>query len=194
MNGKLGKDMLRVAKRIIARAKKIGGRPSCERITLRKGWALTSDGKVAIVVRGTGCNDSGYLEFKPKGLGTGAAIEFGANGAGIKVKQGEQFTQHEIVDDKLTAQIESGYPDLFKPYDASKYHDPIYVDPQAMIDALDVFFKKQHPDGALPRVMISMPKGGRADAPVLFSGLVDDGDGTPNHDGAAFVAPMTVQE
>jgi hypothetical protein len=183
-NGHLGKDFIRVAKRIVARAKKAGGRPLLERIFCAKGTATASCDKVLIQID-TGSDAVGYVDPKPLAA---KDAEFFVKSDGLNVRQDETLTHHVKPADGDYTDIQKHFPQLTNP-GGTGYHDAILVDPVALIDALDIFEKKGDGPSRPPRVTLYLPTADNDKAPVIVIGTTPD-----DKDGRAMVMPLKVQK
>lgn len=181
-NGHLGKDFLRVAKRIVTRAKKAGGHPLLERIFCKAGTATASCGKVLIQVD-TGSDAVGYIDPKPLAA---KDADYFVKGDGLNVRQGETFTHHVKNADGDYPDIAKHFPQLTSP-GGTGYHDAIMVDPVALIDALDIFEKKGDGPSRPPKVVLYLPTADNDKAPVIVVGTTPD-----DRDARAMVMPLKV--
>jgi len=179
-NGTIAAAFLRVAKRICARSKKEGGRPVMERLVVRGGKAYASDGAVVIRVADTGSTATGYLDPKP--LAAAKPVEFFEKSGGMNVKQGETFTHHKRPEGDDFPDIEKIFPQFDGP--RAHCHEPFFVDPVILIDALDIFDKK----GDRPRVQIYLPEENDGKTPLVIVGTVD------GKDARAILLPLKVQK
>lgn len=180
MNGHLGKDLLRVAKRITKRAAK-SGRPLLDRIFCSKGRAFVTDGRVLVTVEDTGIDAEGYVD--PAKLTVAKSAEFWTKNGGLVVRQGEAFTQHNKPEDGDYYDVPKLFPALYdETLRADGYHDPIIIDPVVLIDALDAFSKKGTPN----KVRLFIPHASKEEfRPFVLIGE-DDGGRTVR----ALIAPI----
>ena len=171
-NGHLRKDFLRVAKRIVARTKKQGGRPLMERIFCSGKTASVSDGHVLLQVDAPDTGE-GYID--PAALGAKDATFF-VKGEGLNVSQAgtkdapDTFTHHVKPADGDYPNIEEHFPQLTDEKKRGEdYYDVVRLNPLVLIDALDAFEKKGDGPSRPASVEIMLPKD-PTKAPVLIFG------------------------
>jgi hypothetical protein len=169
--GHLGKNFLRVAKRIVTRMK---GKyaPPLELIFCAGGTATATDGAV-LIQADTGSNAVGYIN--PKQLSATKDAEYFAMGDGLSVHQGEALFPYRAEN------VDGEFPNIRFPELTSGYYDVVMINPALLIDALDVFEKK----GGGARVSLHLPT--TSDGAIILIGQTPDGK-----DARAMVMPLRV--